>query len=227
MAFVIRPYKGQREMIPQIAAALRKAFAKSRFCAGWSNEIHLSVGSKTIEFTGIRLRRAKTYCGNHPGPCIPNPYVQRKERRGVWLEGSDWAEFNDLVNDVLDELHVDARVASRSCVIRIHKMRRVYYDMHNIGRDRPHWDWDMHGEPGHYQPWCGKVAPRATVPMGTPGGIDAEREEARLARNEARRRKARKEKRAARAAERATALRLRARVRAPEEAVLEGSASAP
>lgn len=176
MAFVIRP-EAARTSDPDvrmgrydknwlIGVALQRAFSRSRF-TGLHGELVPEVDSKTIEFRNIRLRKSKPYCGNHPGACLAGG--NRSERSGVWLEGADWAEVNDLINDVLDGLDVSAYVASSSCVIRRGRKRRITYGV--MEKVPGHPDWDKNGEDDDYQEWIGLKAPRAEIPMGTPGGV--------------------------------------------------------
>lgn len=85
--------------------------------------------------TRVRLTVKKEYCGQHPGVCLVNPlFGQRKKMKATYLEWNDWVEFNGLVNDVLDELRLDADVWSRPMEttgrmwMRKGKARRLRYD---------------------------------------------------------------------------------------------------
>lgn len=113
-----------------------------------------------VELREIRLKEPKPYCGNHAGPCL----IERPHRKARYLEGLDWVEFNDLVNSVLDRLHIPADVASSACTIRKGLKRRVVYE------GGPNGDWDKTGRSQDYEDWCGKDAPSSNYPMGTPGG---------------------------------------------------------
>lgn len=117
-----------------------------------------------ITLHNIRLRESKPYCGNHPGPCLINtPHIRRR-----YLEGLDWVEFNDLINNALDDLGIVADVASSECVVRKGAKRRVNYRMErlrNLNR------WAKVGLTEDYQDWCEKYAPRSKYPLGTPGLI--------------------------------------------------------
>jgi hypothetical protein len=58
----------------------------------------------------VRLTAPKPYCGNHPGPCVINPFFTTPKRRSSTLEWDDWVQFHTLVNGVLDRLQVAANV---------------------------------------------------------------------------------------------------------------------
>lgn len=146
----------------QVHWNLSNAIAASRFTA------NIEVKSaRCLEVKMIRLREAKPYCGNHPAECENN---FTKPRRGKYLEGTDWVSFNDLLNDVLDSMNVEANVNSAVCNIRQGRNRRVGYGYHMEGVFRTFAVWDRVGEPQDYEDWCGKEnAPDSCYPIGTPG----------------------------------------------------------
>lgn len=115
-----------------------------------------------IKIRMIRLKQKKAYCGNHPNECL----VAGSHRKGVWLEGLDWVEFNDLINDLLDEMHVSANVKTAVCILRKGTMRRTHYGSHQQGM---FWQWNMDEHESHYEDWCDLKAPCSTCPEGTPG----------------------------------------------------------
>lgn len=152
----IRIDKSQAGWRGLIADYIMRVVNDSRFTLDSTYE-----GDTTIKLSNIRLRTPKPYCGNHAGPCV----VGRpgRHRRARYLEGRDWVDFNDLINDVLDRLNVSARVWTSICVIREGRDRRIDYDS-SEGRQG---EWDKRGEMANY---CGREAPRSTYPAGTPGG---------------------------------------------------------
>lgn len=97
---------------------------------------HLPQGySLTIQY--VRLKKAKEYCGQHPGVCIVDPRFPHKKANYKYLEWDDWVAFHGLVNDVLDRLEVtaDAWTNPRELLstgskmwIRRHNKRRVRFD---------------------------------------------------------------------------------------------------
>lgn len=147
-----------------LVGAIHNAFRDSRFTLG---EIAI-IGPRRIKIREIRLVEKKKYCGNHPNECLVDIGPRgRAQGRRDFLEGTDWVDFNDRLNDVLDALSVGARVRSSEVEIRSGYCRRIAYDSHMIGR---FWQWDMYGDPfHHYEDWCGKVAPASEYPSGTPG----------------------------------------------------------
>jgi hypothetical protein len=83
----------------------------------------------------VRLTEAKPYCGQHPGECLVNPLIgPTKKMKAKYLEWDDWVQLHALVNDVLDELDIDADVWSEpndvkgKMWIRKGMRRRVRYD---------------------------------------------------------------------------------------------------
>lgn len=91
-----------------LVVLLREAFASSalRFHVG---EVTLSRCEELIYIKHVKLKGAKDYCGNHPAACerIGIRHVKRR-----FLEGADWVEFNDTLNDLLDTFCVSAVVQS-------------------------------------------------------------------------------------------------------------------
>lgn len=125
--------------------------------------------SYIVSLHTVRLKTARSYCGNHPAAC-ENP--GERPRKAKYLEGGDWAKVNDAVNTVLDRRWLSAYVDSRDCEIRDGTLRRIGYDCHTIsfiGRELP--AWDREGVPNDYADYCGnpEEAPASTVPFGTPG----------------------------------------------------------
>lgn len=117
-----------------------------------------------IRLIGVRLRSRKEYCGNHPGACnLPD----RKHRITPYLEGADWVEFNDLLNQALDDLEMSCRIWSIACVIRIGRRRRTVYDQQRgFGAND---DWARYADTSEYVDYCGRDAPPSWFPPDTPG----------------------------------------------------------
>ena len=149
---------------------LYRATQESRFTA--TLDYHPKWG---IKYHTVRLKRAKLYCGQHPGPCVA--LFPRPHRMCKFLEGLDWVGLNQLVNDVLDKHKIEAAVWSfnrESLVggryyIRRGTLRRVEYPFEYRG-NFAHWtqgrfekDFEDHcGKPPPETPWHIKEA-------GTPG----------------------------------------------------------
>jgi len=123
-----------------------------------------------LTFHEIRLKESKIYCGNHPAGCeiIPG----RKPSKRNFLEGADWVAWNDLLNDIADELRLDCDIASSTVDIRRGRNRRTNYDAdwssentitgvfelwEKIGWDRDYID-NLGGQPM-----------QSAYPAGTPG----------------------------------------------------------
>lgn len=117
-----------------------------------------TVGKTRFKIRNIRLKESKRYCGSHPYACDIEG-----GRMGKYLEGADWVEVNDRINDVLDFYEVEAWVRSAVCTIRRGRERRVEYDGYPLGHA---YQWNKEGE---MEDWCGRIAPDSWYPEGTPG----------------------------------------------------------
>lgn len=145
---------GQR--IVDLYFNLSSIISKSRFTCRIENKLN------KLTFHDIRLLASKEYCGNHPEEC-KGP--ERTERKMRFLEGADWVAFNDMVNDVLDDMCVSANVASSICAIRIGYERCVDYSSSpNYINQNSRW-----ARYGRYEDFCGQPHPKAKYPEGTPG----------------------------------------------------------
>lgn len=142
-----------------ISYAFHNTISKSRFTA------NLQFIGKNIKIADIRLKESKPYCGNHPAACERGG----SHRKAKYLEGADWIEFNDLLNDCLDSLNCSANVASSVCIIRKGLLRRTHYGY------KPHptaifanvWNKD---DPAYYEDGR-KSKLKSSFPSGTPGII--------------------------------------------------------
>lgn len=151
-------------------------------CSRFKAQVEV-LSDKRIKIRNIRLKESKKFCGSHPFACDIDG-----GRKANYLEGADWVEVNDRVNDVLDRLNAIAYVRTSICILRKGEKRRVKYDGHwvawaynNEGRfvkvasseplgDRPHPEWNRdESDPEAYQDWRLKVAPNSWYPPGTPG----------------------------------------------------------
>lgn len=141
--------------------ALLLAIRESRFTA----DIELTGYGNKLNISKVRLMSSKQYCGNHPSAC-ENP--NQRHRKGTYLEGADWVEFNDLLNDVLDKLKVSANVASTICVVRKDVRRRIRY---NNGERFPNgtWQWLKDESDDGYEDHTESPASDSWFPEGTPG----------------------------------------------------------
>jgi hypothetical protein len=178
VAFIINKITSGQQ-VPDIALAV------SRFRA------EVATPRKgTISIRTVRLTYKKDYCGNHPLPCPVRPGPHRKHPVNCLLEGADWVAFNDMVNDVLDQLGVVCNCASSHVIIRKAGARCVKYTAHRLGNGIDNeWDKDS-GEFAYHVKHTpiattfnpvnvivdgidrGQVvdeAPRAEYPAGTPG----------------------------------------------------------
>jgi hypothetical protein len=142
----------------RLAYSIRRWFARSRFTA------EVTVEEKGVKILNVRLREKKPYCGNHPNACPVGGVNNRRD----YLEGLDWAEVNDCLNDIMDRLGVDCRIESASCVIRRGLERRINYSSYTF--DGRHYDWVRVGHKEYdYGNYVGAPAPPSEVPDGTNG----------------------------------------------------------
>lgn len=126
--------------------------------------VHRKRVPNRITIHNIRLKEAKIYCGSHPYACDIEG-----GRKAKYLEGADWVEFNDRLNDILDRLEVSADVKSAVCILRKGTRRRTHYDgfLRNAFINEFQWHMDTHDD--NYMDYCGVVAPASYYPLGTPG----------------------------------------------------------
>lgn len=117
----------------------------------------------------IRLRQPKDYCGQHAFSCaVANPGRRQKHRHYSYLEGADWVAFNDMINDVLDDLNLSAEVWSNArnrdngINVRHGYLRCVEY----LASAEQGGDWLKEG---HFKDRRNKKRRRAKYPRGTPG----------------------------------------------------------
>jgi hypothetical protein len=82
---------------------LLKEVEKSRFTLRADLE-HLGK-QPGVKVTEVRLRNAKDFCGQHPGPCVA--LFPRPHRRHKFLEGLDWVGFNQMFNNLMDRKKID------------------------------------------------------------------------------------------------------------------------
>lgn len=158
-----------QERLWRIKFEIEQAIDLSRFTAVLS-----TLDNRRLDIRTVRCKSRKEFCGNHPGPCV---LAGHKEKKGLWLEGADWVEFNDLLNDVLDKMNEEATIFSRpreiirQLFIRKGGLRRTGYDSFVLtweGRFAGAQAW-LHDEEGVWEDYRGRKAPASTFPDGTPG----------------------------------------------------------
>lgn len=158
MAFTFKNIKGIS--VVDLSCKLENALWKSRFRFG-----QIFTRAKSIEIRQIRLKQKKDYCGNHPFACPVRPGFNPPHKRTSFLEGLDWVSFNDLINDLLDELNVSADVQSSLVVIRKDERRCTKYDGHKLSNNLDS-EWNKYG---NYENKIGKQPTKTKFPKGTPG----------------------------------------------------------
>lgn len=123
-----------------------------------------SISQNRFKIHQVRLKDSKQFCGSHPYACEIGT-----SRRAKYLEGADWVEFNDYINDIFDEENVSAWIRTSVCEIRMGRSRRTVYDGEMNNPSRNEYRWFFKAEPHQYEDWCGEVAPNSKFPEGTPG----------------------------------------------------------
>ena len=145
---------------------IKTAIDSSRFTAQFESI------AKGLKITNVRLRDRKLCCGNHPNSCEIGG--EETSKRGRYLEGADWVEFNDMLNDTLDKYNISARIESAACIVRKGNLRRTHYGSHRpqFGRN---FQWNRDESPIHWTDNTTMIvgAMHSTFPEGTPGRYDA------------------------------------------------------
>lgn len=99
------------------------------------------IKKATLELRRIRLNTPKSYCGQHPGPCVANG---RKKMKARYLEWNEWIMFHDLINGLLEHEEADVYSTPMECKGRMWIRR---------GRHpRRRWDYTERWPLGHMQP---------------------------------------------------------------------------
>ena len=101
-------------------------------------------GCPSIKVSRVRLKRAKPYCGNHPGTCEVDPFTGKepKRKKARFLEWDDWVRFHRIVNAALNRFRAHADVWSNP-----HDVRGKMW-IRKGTKPRRRWDWTeqlMHG----------------------------------------------------------------------------------
>ncbi len=148
----------------QVVTTLYSYLERSRFTVGGVETVERPRKGVEVRLCSIRLKSKKDYCGNHPGPCR---LTGRRHVRRHFLEGLDWCSFNDMVNDLLDGLGVEADVRSSTCRVRKGGKRRISYGM--VVGVFGHAGWAPDGEVTEYLDCRQYEAPETEYPAGTPG----------------------------------------------------------
>jgi len=124
----------------------------------------IPVGKTIVKIANIRLRENRKYCGSHPNAC---EFGRGPSRSLKYLEGSDWVEVNDTVNDIMDALGVDANISTSVCIVRKNLKRRNFYGSHMVGFN---WQWNYDEEDDCFENHVGNsYASNSEYPFGTPG----------------------------------------------------------
>src|ERR1051326_7423563 len=140
---------------------------KSRFTV---RELYVGAdyygNANSVVINGVRVFKPKLYCGNHPNAC-EGP--EQKHVKRSYLEGADWVEFNDLLNNVLDELGASATIRSTTCVIRKGALRRTrYWSFKRYPLANHEWEKDE-PDAAYWIDNRGQGPMTSTFPQGTPG----------------------------------------------------------
>lgn len=166
MALKIVPVQlpeGERiqDLLFMLENCVRIGFADTRFSIG-----DITRTKKSISIHKVLLRESKAYCGNHPSGCEAAHDGPHKKHK--YLEGADWVEFNDRLNDILDAENVAANVGSLLVEIRRGKERRTRYE-NGERQGNGNFQWLQYGKLCHYEDRRLKKSKRSWFPKGTPG----------------------------------------------------------
>ena len=93
-------------------------------------------------------------------------------KKAKFLEGADWVEFNDMLNNICDKLGISANISSSVCIVRKGNLRRTIYGSYRL---RPHgnYQWNYNEKD---EAWLDNLYGGAMIsdfPEGTPGIYEA------------------------------------------------------
>lgn len=157
----VQPGETVAELVSMLENCVRASFADTRFVIG-----RITSTRRSVSIHNVLLRESKAYCGNHPSSCElahDGPHKKLK-----YLEGADWVEFDDRLNDMLDAENVSANVASSLVEIRIGRKRRTRYE-NGARQGNGNFQWLKHGKLCHYEDRVLRPPVRSWFPPGTPG----------------------------------------------------------
>ena len=155
---------------------IKRSLEHSRFTVG---ELRETDRPKGIIITQVRLRSRKLFCGAHPAACNG---PERTHRKHSFLEGADWVEFNDFINNILDRLLVSAMFTSSSqefkgkMYLRKGAHRRCSYEHIYLPGAGPRANavWEADSKyPQHWTIGFGKDVPPSEFDPETPGNYAA------------------------------------------------------
>lgn len=123
-----------------------------------------------MKLSKVRLKNPKAYCGNHAKACEG---LGETHTRRTFLEGADWIDFHDRLNDLLDNIGASASVSNTAIITRKGTRRRVRYEANSFrgtrGAPNFEWVWDKDGPDDHFQDCTHAISQPAWFPEGTPG----------------------------------------------------------
>jgi len=150
----------------QLKNLLVRKLKRSRFDVPAYNVHYSNAGDRCrhgrLRIYGIRLKARKPYHGAGPVPSSQAMMRRgwgrggRKIAKMSFLEGADWVEFNDLLNDFCDELGICANIFSKVCSIRRGWFRRIAYESETLGRQHR---WQRFPPPEHYMGVVSRTGP--------------------------------------------------------------------
>lgn len=133
--YSIKFNKGSHVVQGIIQMLLQEKMEKSPFRAIFYSGID-KASNFCIFVKNVRLRKAKPYCGNHPGVCQIIPGRPTKKPNSTYLEWDDWIKFNNLVNSVLNKYKANADV----CSLPHDVSGKMFIRKNN--KPRLKWDWE-------------------------------------------------------------------------------------
>lgn len=91
-----------------------------------------------------------------------------KIKQATYLQGVDWIEFNDLLNDLCDKENVSSRIWTGTCLIRDGMKRRIRYSISPQGSWHFMEPYELDGVPSMVD-----VSKSPILPFSSWGGMSA------------------------------------------------------
>jgi hypothetical protein len=95
-----------------------------------------------ILMKGIRLTKKSSYCLQHPGECLIDPFTGKlpPKKNATFLDWDNWIAFHNLVNGLLNQRHASANVWTNPMELLAPDKKRMWIRRGKQARIK--WEWE-------------------------------------------------------------------------------------